>query len=277
MALEVALASVVLVAAGLFFRSFMETREIDPGFRRNGVMLAAYDLTGRRADAPAPRVFAARLLDRIRTAPAIEAAAIASSVPLDIHGMPTRFFTLEGRAREDGQPDEALANTVTPGYFEVMGIPLLAGTDFASLADTTATPQAIVNEEFVRRYLERAQPIARRIEVGGRRYSIIGVARNALYNAFGEPRPDHLSVVSRSPVSLWRDSRPGPGGRRGDRPCRPASRGTRPRSRASDLRCANARRAHRVEPDSAPHSRPHVAVLAPLLLLMAALGIYAVV
>jgi predicted permease len=278
MALEVALASVVLVASGLFFRSFMETREIDPGFRRNGVMLAAYDLTGRRADAPASRVFAARLLDRIRAAPAIEAAAIASSVPLDIHGMPTRFFTLEGRAREDGQPDEALANTVTPGYFEVMGIALLAGTDFASLADTTATTQAIVNEEFVRRYLDRAQPIARRIELGGRTYSIIGVVRNALYNAFGEPptpiiylsyrdRPSafgeiHVRVRAGAEATVVTD-------------LRRVVRDLDPELPIFDVRTLD----EHIESNLILRRIPArmFAVLAPLLLLMAAIGIYAVV
>ena len=50
MAVQVALALVVLVAAGLFLRSFLETRDTDPGFRRDGVLLAAYDLTGRNAD-----------------------------------------------------------------------------------------------------------------------------------------------------------------------------------------------------------------------------------
>jgi len=187
MAVEVALATVVLVAAGLFVRSFMETRGSDPGFRRAGVLLAAYDLTGRAADEASARLFATRVLERLRAVPGFQGAAIASSVPLDIHGMPSRLFTLEGRARDDGLADEALANTVTPGYFDVLDIPLVAGRDFADLADPAAPPQAIVNEEFVRRYVERAEPLGRRLELRGRSYTIVGVARNALYNAFGEP------------------------------------------------------------------------------------------
>ena len=50
MGVQVALALVVLLVAGLFFRNFMETRDTDPGFRREGVLLAAYDLAGRNAD-----------------------------------------------------------------------------------------------------------------------------------------------------------------------------------------------------------------------------------
>ena len=52
-------------------------------------------------------------------------------MPLDIHGLPLRSFAIEGTRAPDGQPDRALSNTVTPGYFATMGIPLIAGTDFA--------------------------------------------------------------------------------------------------------------------------------------------------
>src|SRR5206468_8410712 len=109
-------------------------------------------------------------------------------VPLDIHGLPSRVFTVEGRTRADADVDRALANIVTPGYFAVMGIPLRAGTDFADLESGTASlPQAIVNEEFVRRYLERAEPLGRRLQARGRTLIITGVVRNSLYNGFGEP------------------------------------------------------------------------------------------
>ena len=187
MKIEVALALVVLVVAGLVFRNFQESHETDPGFRREGVLLVAYDLTGRNADAYFSRTFARRLLERLRALAPVEGAAIAISVPLDIHGMPLRPFTLEGQARSDAAPDRALSNVVTPGYFETMGIPLRLGADFAAMDDTTTEPQAIVNEEFVRRYLAGAEPIGRHLQAGGRSFAIAGVVRNSLYDSFGEP------------------------------------------------------------------------------------------
>ncbi|HET9984123.1 MAG TPA: ADOP family duplicated permease [Longimicrobiales bacterium] len=187
MGAQVALALLVLVVAALFLRSFAETRETDPGFRREGVLLAAYDLTGRGADDAAAREFAAGVLRRLRALPGVQSAAIATSVPLDIHGLPSRSFTLEGRARSDGGADEALTNTVTPGYFATMGIPLRAGRDFAELTDATAAPQVIVNEEFVRRYVGAGEPLGRRLESRGRSYAITGVVKNSLYDSFGEP------------------------------------------------------------------------------------------
>src|SRR5262249_62050378 len=69
MAIQVGLALLVLMAAGLFVRSFSETRDIDPGFRREGVLLAAYDLSGRNVDAAYARSFATRLLQRLLAVP----------------------------------------------------------------------------------------------------------------------------------------------------------------------------------------------------------------
>jgi len=187
MAVEVALATVVLVAGGLFLRNFMATRHEDPGFKRDGVLLAEYDLSGRTVTESSVAAFTATLLDRVRALPSVESAAIAVSVPLDIHGLPMRYFTLEGRPRSDDALDEALTNTVTPGYFAVMGLPIVEGRDFADLRDTAASGQAVVNQEFVRRYGDGADLLGRRVEVRGRAYAIVGVVKNSLYNAFGEP------------------------------------------------------------------------------------------
>ena len=278
MAIEVALAVVVLVAAGLFLRSFMATRNEDPGFRREGVLLAGYDLSGRGASDAALRAFTATLLDRLRTLPAIESASIATAVPLDIHGLPTRFFALEGRPRSDDALDQALTNTVTPGYFTVMGLPILAGRDFADLRDVAAPPQTIVNEAFVRRYLDGADPLSRRVEMRGRQYTIAGVVKNSLYNAFGEPptpilyfslrdRPSasgeiHLRTRAGSETSIATD-------------LRRVVRDLDPELPVYDVRTLS----DHIEANLIFRRIPArmFAVLGPLLLLLAAIGIYAVV
>jgi predicted permease len=187
MGVEVALASIVLMAAGVFFQRFKDSRETDPGFRREGVLLAAYDLSGGVYDSVSVRTFTERLLDRLKALPAVEAAAIASSVPLDIHGLPSRSFVLEGRASSDATLDEALTNVVTPGYFRAMGLPLLAGKDFVELGDRSTEPQAIVNEAFVKQYLEGREPLGRWLQAGSSRYRISGVVKTSIYDAFGEP------------------------------------------------------------------------------------------
>jgi hypothetical protein len=94
---------------------------------------------------------------------------------------------VEGRVRTESGQDRAISNTVTPGYFKVMAIPILEGSDFAEIRDKAAPAQAIVNEEFVRRYLKGADAIGRRLQTRGGTFAIVGVARNSVYDAFGEP------------------------------------------------------------------------------------------
>ena len=192
MGAQVALALMLLTVAGLFYRGFQDTQDTNPGFRTDGVLLSAYDLTGRISgtdaeQALALRSFTDRLLTRLREIPVVEAAAIASNVPLDIHGLPSRAFTIEGIARPDGRPDECLSNIVTPGYFTTLGIPLLSGTDFAQLTESAAPRQVVVNDAFVREYLKGAEPLGRQITSRDRIYTIVGVVGTTTYEAFGEP------------------------------------------------------------------------------------------
>src|SRR5437867_3862016 len=176
-----------LDAAALFLESFRSARQTDPRFRPEGVLLAAYDLSGRNPDEASEREFAARLLERLRSLPDVEAAAIATNVPVDLHGIERRSFTVEGRVRTEPGKDRAISNTVTPGYFKVMGIPLVEGNDFTDMRDKAAPAQAIVNEEFVRRYLDGADALGRRLQARAGSFAIVGVARNSVYEAFGEP------------------------------------------------------------------------------------------
>jgi len=278
MGTEVGLAMVVLIAAALFLQSFRAASQTDPRFRPEGVLLASYDLRGRNPDDASEREFAARLLERLRALPDVEAAAIATNVPLDLHGIPARSFTVEGRVRTEAGQDRAITNTVTPGYFKVMAIPLLEGTDFADMRDKAAPAQAIVNEEFVGKYLNGAKAIGRRLQTRNANFTIAGVARNSVYAAFGEPAQPAIYLS-------YRD--------------RPASEGEIHLRTRSGNETALASEARAVLRDLDPmlplydvrtfsqHIERNLylrriparmfAVLGPLLLGLAAIGIYAVV
>jgi predicted permease len=187
MAAEVGLAMVVLVVAGLFLTAFADTRDTDPGFERQGLLLAAFDRSARGDDDTAARLFVGRALDRLSQLPGVAGVAAATSVPLDIHGLPQRAFVLEGRPRTDGVVDRAASNTVTPGYFAVMGMRWVSGDGFVALDDRSAAPQVVVNQAFVDRYLPDGAVIGRRLEQNDRAYVIAGVVATSLSDAFGEP------------------------------------------------------------------------------------------
>lgn len=194
MGTEAALALMVLVAAAVFFESFRDTQTIDPGFQTEGLLLAAYDLSaggghlqaGRRVDPAYSRQFADRLLERLQAAPGVESAGISSYVPLDIHGMPMVSFKLSSQ-NSSATPERGLLNYVTPDYFRTMKIPMLAGSGFAPLSDTTAARQMVVNQEYVRRFIPKGEPIGRTLKIFDASYVIAGVVRNSFYDSFGEP------------------------------------------------------------------------------------------
>ena len=89
----------MLVVAGLFFESFVETRDTNPGFRIEGLMLATYDLGPLEPTDQYARPLAAELLDRLHRVPSVDSAALANAMPLDIHGLPVR-----GRSKGASRP-----------------------------------------------------------------------------------------------------------------------------------------------------------------------------
>jgi hypothetical protein len=194
-------------------------------------------------------------------------------------------FNVDGRERADGEFDQALANTVTPEYFDVMKIPLLAGRDFASLDDQSAPPQVIVNQAFVDRYMSSGTArvaaetaLGHQVEARGKSHLIIGVVKTTLYNAFGEPPTPALYFS-------YRDG----GGNQGEIHVRtrPGSetvvtRGVRQAVKAidADLPVFNVRTlTDHVETNLVFRRVPArlFAVLGPLLLLLVGLGIYSLV
>jgi len=277
MGAQVALALIVLTAAALFLRSFRETRSTDPGFRRDGVLLAAYDLSAQNPDGDRSRTFAADLLARLTALPNVDGAAIATSVPLDIHGLPVRSFTLEGRARSDARPDQALSNIVTPGYFKTLGIPFRSGGDFASLGDASAPPQVIVNDAFAQRYLRNEEAIGRRLTSRGKTYTIVGVVKTTLYDSFGErPTPAIYFSYRDRPAATGEIHVHASGGTESlAADIRRAVRELDPTLVVYDVRTLD----EHIEKNLFLRRIPArmFAVLGPLLLLLAAIGIYAVV
>jgi hypothetical protein len=136
------------------------------------------------------RSFTDKLLDRLQAIPGVESAAIASYVPLDIHGFPMVSFKMPEKAETESSPDRGLINFVTPDYFRTMKIPLLDGPGFVPLSDPTSPPQIIVNQEFKRRFIQGPEPIGRRLKVGNTEAAIAGIAKNSFYDSFGEaPMP----------------------------------------------------------------------------------------
>jgi predicted permease len=189
---QVALSLVLLVGALLFVRTLRNLLTLDPGFQQQGVVVADLDLS-RLTLAPERRQpFKRELLDRVRAVPGIDSAADASIVPVSGNSW-NNNVTVEGSDKLKGTPN---FNRVTPGYFKTLRTPLLAGRDFDDHDTATSPYVAIVNQTFVSKILEGANPLGVRIHqetYQGRpapTYSIVGLVKDTKYQDLREePRP----------------------------------------------------------------------------------------
>jgi predicted permease len=168
---QVALSLLLLICAGLFVRTLRNLEKVDPGFRREGVLLV--DLEGRRSAG------ARELVEAARQVPGVLSASISTHTPLS-------GSTWSDPVARHGQPlpkrDNAVFVGAGPGYFETMGIAIVAGRGF-SQHDAGETPTlAIVNEELARRMFGGANPVGEHLtgQVAGQRTNleIVGMVRN---------------------------------------------------------------------------------------------------
>jgi predicted permease len=186
--LQVAVAVVVLVLAGLYWKSFRNAMHAQPGFDVGRVMLAAVDLGGRGYTKQTGGTFLDRVLQRLASSPEVESASAAALVPLDLRGMPTGVISIVGKPFDPER--KILYYGATPGYFATMGMTFVDGHDLAPLARTDLPVDAVINEEMARRYWPEGSAVGHRFEVGGTTYEIAGVVRNAKYQSLTEaPRP----------------------------------------------------------------------------------------
>jgi putative ABC transport system permease protein len=164
---EAALAVVLLVGAGLMIRSFIAIQRVDLGMRIDQTLSARIALLGQRYQQPgAVTDFFAELVAQIERLPGVEGAAAVGSVFLSATPNSTNF-SIEGRA--DFAPDERVevpVDSVTPTYFDVMGVPLRAGRSFDARDGTAAPPVVIINDTMARQFWPDEDPIGRRIKYG---------------------------------------------------------------------------------------------------------------
>ncbi|MFL6530856.1 MAG: ADOP family duplicated permease, partial [Chthoniobacterales bacterium] len=186
--LQVAVALVVLVLAGLFVKSFRNSLVAHPGFDQDRIMLAGVDLAGRGYTTEKANIFLEQVRQRLELAPGVEHVAAAAEIPLDIRGIATGVIDVEGAPFDPER--KILYYNITPGYFATMGMPLIDGHDLAPLTRSDLPLDAVINEEMARRFWPGVSPIGHRFEVSGTFYEIVGMARNAKYLTLNEsPRP----------------------------------------------------------------------------------------
>lgn len=166
---EIALALVLLVGAGLMLRSFLLLSRVTPGFEARQILTfrAGFPPSALGRDVDRPRRFFTDLLPRLAALPGVESVSATSALPgLGIGGF--QNILAEGQAVPASYADtvSAMQRIISPGFFDTLHIPLLAGRCFTDIDDATHPRVAVVDEEFVRKYFPGQNAVGKRFRTG---------------------------------------------------------------------------------------------------------------
>ncbi|HEV2863959.1 MAG TPA: ABC transporter permease [Pyrinomonadaceae bacterium] len=160
---ELALALVLLIAAGLLLKSFLTLREVEPGFEAKNVLsMGIYLPFSKYPEANQITNFFEQALRNIQAQPGVESAAVISTLPLGGVNHTTRF-KVEGREEATGQGYEASLHRISVDYFKTMGIPVKAGRAFTE-SDIKSFPAVVISEETARRFWPGQDPVGKRVK-----------------------------------------------------------------------------------------------------------------
>ena len=185
---QVAISTVLLLAAGLFLRSLTSAQSIDIGFtaRDGAVAWVMVNIIG--TDAEETELILQTLEERALAIPGVERVATAEMLPLGV-GLQTTNWNIPGVEPPPGEEYISIRyNKVSSTYFEVMGIPIVAGRAFTPEDRAGSQPVAIISEATARRYWSGESPIGKEIRRGKQEtpHRIVGVARDTKVWTLGE-------------------------------------------------------------------------------------------
>ena len=185
---DVALATILLIGAGLLLHSFFELVSVDPGFEPRAVETAILELnTSELAGADdSGRIFDEVLL-RLKASPEVSAAGAVSLLPF------TSRFSLTPVSIAGQAPRRMLAcpQLTSPGYRSAMGLRLAAGRWLSEQDHIHSAPVAVVNETFVHSFLASESAVGQRVEIGSAELEIVGVVSDVhLLGLDADPKPE---------------------------------------------------------------------------------------
>jgi putative ABC transport system permease protein len=160
--LEVALSLVLLVGAVLMMKSLLRLLQVDLGFRTEHLLTMNVSLSEAKYSTPEKQAaYFSQVLQRLAAAPAVLSASAVTGLPL------TRHFKRDGFQIPGPHPVEGRANynTVSPGYFRAMGIPLLNGRELEMADSAKSPPVGVINRSMASKYWPNENPIGKNIEV----------------------------------------------------------------------------------------------------------------
>ncbi len=190
--IEAALAVMLLIGAGLLARSFDRLIQVDPGYEPGRVLLARLDLGGQERPPERTLALSEELLGRVRALPGVLAAGASNMAPLDNSTAVASFDLPMAGVPEGKVRARATSYVMTPGFAEALSLRLKQGRLLGPEDASASNESILVNEEFVRVYLNDGQPVVGRRFPGllrsqpGVTTEIVGVVSNLLKNGLDQ-------------------------------------------------------------------------------------------
>jgi predicted permease len=205
---EIALALMLLIGAGLFVRSALKLSHVDPGFNADNVVSVRFALPGTRYDTNEKVTSAYRdVLSRLATTQGVRAAAAISSVPLNGYDVDV-LLDVSGKSYDPGHKPDTQFRIATPGYFELMGIPILRGRGIQESDHANAQNVVVINQALAKLIWGNENPIGQRIACCTRDTAkvwreVVGVTGNVRHRLDAEPEPEMYMPYEQVPSDIW--------------------------------------------------------------------------
>ncbi len=189
---QIALSLVALVGAGLFLRSLQHAQQISPAFDADHLAVLSFDLGAQGYTEERGRQFQQRVIERAASVPGVQAATVASTVPLFAGGFARTVF-LEGQDTSDRRAGRLVQISVVGArYLETLGIPLLRGRTLVDIDQPNTPIAVVVNETMAKRFWPDQVAVGKRFKFFGQDHftQVVGIAMDSKYNFIGEePTP----------------------------------------------------------------------------------------
>jgi putative ABC transport system permease protein len=203
-AAQFALSLILLIGTGLLLKSFERLLSVDPGFKPENTLTMAASLPPRKYDKPEKSLqFYTSATSLLGKAPGIRAVGFTTSLPFASDGNADGII-IEGHEPPGGnvaKAEQAVLQTVTPGLFQALGIPILQGRDFQETDGPDSMMAAIIDEPLARHYWPDGDALGRRIETTGDRQwmTIVGIVGGVNSLSLAEEKAPHLYL----PMAQW--------------------------------------------------------------------------
>ena len=196
-ALEVGLAMMLVIGAGLLVKSFARLSQVPLGFDTEQSVYARITIPNSRyASSSAYVPVAYRMLDQVRLVPGISAAALAKDGPMRAGGEPNTF-SIPGRPAGDADAPRANFLGSSDGIVRALGIRLEAGRDLSAQDGDTAAAGVVISANLARRHWPGRSAVGEEIDLQGRRLRVVGVAADARYTSVQGDPPGIVYISNR--------------------------------------------------------------------------------